>query len=133
MSLPYHIGNGWFGGFLPPVAFAVVAATGNIYDGLWYPIIIAVMTLVIGVLFVRETKDNDINALHVPSRAGLLRLPDLQAPGFYQGFFSCRDKRDARIQATFRALQLDFLHGTSSKARLIRGFLSRALCERPVA
>ncbi len=42
MSLPYHIGNGWFGGFLPPVAFAVVAATGNIYDGLWYPIIIAV-------------------------------------------------------------------------------------------
>ena len=62
ISLPYHIGNGWFGGFLPPVAFAVVAATGNIYDGLWYPIIIAVMTLVIGVLFVRETKDNDINA-----------------------------------------------------------------------
>ncbi|MFU1907538.1 MFS transporter [Bordetella avium] len=62
MSLPYHIGNGWFGGFFPPVAFAVVAATGNIYDGLWYPIIIAVMTLVIGALFVRETKDNDINA-----------------------------------------------------------------------
>ena len=62
MSLPYHIGNGWFGGFLPPVAFAVVAATGNIYDGLWYPIIIAVMTLVIGTLFVRETKNNDINA-----------------------------------------------------------------------
>ncbi|AHV94648.1 sugar (and other) transporter family protein [Bordetella holmesii ATCC 51541] len=61
MSLPYHIGNGWFGGFLPPVAFAVVAATGNIYDGLWYPIIIAAMTLVIGTLFVRETKDNDIN------------------------------------------------------------------------
>jgi len=62
MSLPYHIGNGWFGGFLPPVAFAVVAATGNIYDGLWYPIIIAVMTLVVGTLFVRETKNNDINA-----------------------------------------------------------------------
>ncbi|CAM4014791.1 MFS transporter [Bordetella tumbae] len=61
MSLPYHIGNGWFGGFLPPVAFAIVAATGNIYDGLWYPIIIAVMTLVIGTLFVRETKDVDIN------------------------------------------------------------------------
>jgi len=61
MSLPYHIGNGWFGGFLPPVAFAVVAATGNIYDGLWYPIIIAVMTLVIGVLFVKETKDNRID------------------------------------------------------------------------
>jgi len=62
MSLPYHIGNGWFGGFLPPVAFAVVAATGNIYDGLWYPIIIAVMTLVIGTLFLRDTKDNDIHA-----------------------------------------------------------------------
>ena len=62
MSLPYHIGNGWFGGFLPPVAFAIVAATGNIYDGLWYPIIIAVMTLIIGTLFVRETKDVDINA-----------------------------------------------------------------------
>jgi hypothetical protein len=62
MSMPYHIGNGWFGGFLPPVAFAVVAATGNIYDGLWYPIIIASMTLVIGVLFVKETKNNDINA-----------------------------------------------------------------------
>lgn len=62
MSMPYHIGNGWFGGFLPPVAFAVVAATGNIYDGLWYPIIIASITLVIGVLFVKETKDNDINS-----------------------------------------------------------------------
>jgi MFS family permease len=62
MSLPYHIGNGWFGGFLPPVAFAVVAATGNIYDGLWYPIIIAGMTLFIGLLFVKETKENDINA-----------------------------------------------------------------------
>lgn len=62
MSLPYHIGNGWFGGFLPPVAFAVVAATGNIYDGLWYPIIIAGLTLVIGMLFVKETKGNDINS-----------------------------------------------------------------------
>ncbi len=62
MSMPYHIGNGWFGGFLPPVAFAVVAATGNIYDGLWYPIIIASLTLVIGLLFVKETKDNNINA-----------------------------------------------------------------------
>ena len=60
MSLPYHIGNGWFGGFLPTTAFAIVAATGNIYYGLWYPIVIAVMTLVIGVFFVRETKDNRI-------------------------------------------------------------------------
>jgi len=62
MSLPYHIGNGWFGGFLPPVAFAIVAATGNIYDGLWYPIIVAAMSLVIGTLFIKETKDTDINA-----------------------------------------------------------------------
>jgi MFS family permease len=60
MSLPYHIGNGWFGGFLPPIAFAIVAATGSIYSGLWYPIVVAVITLVIGVLFVHETKDVDI-------------------------------------------------------------------------
>jgi MFS family permease len=60
MSLPYHIGNGWFGGFLPFIAFAIVAATGSIYSGLWYPIIVAVITLVIGVLFVHETKDVDI-------------------------------------------------------------------------
>ncbi|WP_342644258.1 MFS transporter [Rhodoligotrophos ferricapiens] len=62
MSLPYHIGNGWFGGFLPPTAFAIVAATGNIYSGLWYPIAIAVMTLVVGLLFLPETKDRDIYA-----------------------------------------------------------------------
>ncbi len=61
MSLPYHIGNGWFGGFLPTISFALVAATGNIYQGLWYPIIIAVMTLVIGTLFLPETKDVDIS------------------------------------------------------------------------
>lgn len=60
MSLPYHIGNGWFGGFLPPTAFAIVAATGNMYSGLWYPIAVAAVTLVIGMLFVRETKDADI-------------------------------------------------------------------------
>lgn len=61
MSLPYHIGNGWFGGFLPTVSFAVVAATGNIYDGLWYPIIIAVMTLVVGTLFIKDTRHVDIH------------------------------------------------------------------------
>jgi hypothetical protein len=60
MSLPYHIGNGWFGGFLPPTAFAIVAATGDIYSGLWYPIAVAAMTFVIGMLFVPETKDRDI-------------------------------------------------------------------------
>jgi hypothetical protein len=62
MSLPYHIGNGWFGGFLPATAFAIVAATGNIYSGLWYPIIVAGMTFVIGTLFLPETKDRDIYA-----------------------------------------------------------------------
>ncbi len=62
MSLPYHIGNGWFGGFLPATAFAIVAAKGNIYSGLWYPIIIALATFVIGLLFVRETKDSNIYA-----------------------------------------------------------------------
>ena len=60
MSLPYHIGNGWFGGFLPPTAFAIVAATGGIFSGLWYPIAIAGMTFVIGMLFLPETKDRDI-------------------------------------------------------------------------
>ena len=60
MSLPYHIGNGWFGGFLPPTAFAIVAASGNIFSGLWYPIIVASMTFVIGLLFLPETKDRDI-------------------------------------------------------------------------
>jgi MFS family permease len=60
MSLPYHIGNGWFGGFLPTIAFALVAASGNMYQGLWYPIIVALMTFVIGSLFLRETRDVDI-------------------------------------------------------------------------
>jgi MFS family permease len=56
MSLPYHIGNGWFGGMLPLLATAIVATSGNIYAGLWYPIIIALMTVVIGALFIREPK-----------------------------------------------------------------------------
>jgi hypothetical protein len=55
MSLPYHIGNGWFGGLLPATSFAIVASTGNIYAGLWYPVIIAAATVVIGILFVPET------------------------------------------------------------------------------
>lgn len=61
MSLPYHIGNGWFGGFLPTTAFAIVAATGNIYNGLWYPIVIAVATFVIGLIFLPETNTRDID------------------------------------------------------------------------
>jgi len=62
MSLPYHIGNGWFGGLMPTTAFAMVAATGDIYYGLWYPVIVATATLIIGALLVKETKDVDIYA-----------------------------------------------------------------------
>jgi len=62
MSLPYHIGNGWFGGLMPTIAFAMVAQNGNMYYGLWYPIVIASATFVIGLLFVKETKDVDIYA-----------------------------------------------------------------------
>ena len=62
MSLPYHIGNGWFGGFLPPTAFAIVAASGTIFSGLWYPIVVALGTFVIGLLLLPETKDRDIFA-----------------------------------------------------------------------
>ena len=62
MSLPYHIGNGWFGGLLPTTAFAMVAATGDIYYGLWYPVIVATGTFIIGMIFIKETKDVDIYA-----------------------------------------------------------------------
>jgi len=60
LSLPYHIGNGWFGGFLPATVFAIVAATGDIYSGLWYPVVVAAMSFVVGLLFLPETKDVDI-------------------------------------------------------------------------
>jgi hypothetical protein len=62
MSFPYHIGNGWFGGFLPTTSFAIVAATGNIYSGLWYPVVIAAITVVIGGLFLKDTRKVDIAA-----------------------------------------------------------------------
>ncbi len=60
LSLPYHIGNGWFGGFLPPTSFAMVAATGDIYYGLWYPVVVALATVIIGIFFVPETYKRDI-------------------------------------------------------------------------
>jgi MFS family permease len=63
LSLPYHIGNGWFGGFLPATVFAIVAATGNIYSGLWYPIVVAAMSFVVGLIFLPETKDRDITRM----------------------------------------------------------------------
>ena len=63
LSLPYHIGNGWFGGFLPATVFAIVAATGNIYSGLWYPVCIAAMSFVVALIFLPETKDRDISKI----------------------------------------------------------------------
>jgi sugar transport protein len=60
LSLPYHIGNGWFGGLLPATSFAMVAQTGDIYFGLWYPIVVALMTVVIGMFMVPETHKRDI-------------------------------------------------------------------------
>jgi MFS family permease len=63
VSLPYHIGNGWFGGFLPATVFAIVAATGNIYSGLWYPIAVAAMSFVVALIFLPETKDRDISQI----------------------------------------------------------------------
>jgi len=73
MSLPYHIGNGWFGGMLPLLATALVAAKGDIYYGLWYPIVVALMTFVVGLLFLRDRKVADLNtdeglAVGVPAR-----------------------------------------------------------------
>jgi MFS family permease len=62
MSLPYHIGNGWFGGLLPATSFAMIAQTGDVYFGLWYPIVVALATVAIGIFFVPETKDRDIFA-----------------------------------------------------------------------
>ena len=70
LSLPYHIGNGWFGGFLPTISFAIVAASGDIYAGLWYPVGIAVMTLVIGLLFLPETFRRRIDHGDAPNPAG---------------------------------------------------------------
>ncbi|MBK6852429.1 MAG: MHS family MFS transporter [Burkholderiales bacterium] len=73
LSLPYHIGNGWFGGLMPTIAFAMVASNGNIFYGLWYPIVIAAISFVVGMLFVRESKDVDIYAKFLywhPNRMG---------------------------------------------------------------
>ena len=61
LSLPYHIGNGWFGGFLPLIAASIVVFTGDIYAGLWFPIIVAAMSFVIGCIVLPETKDRDIS------------------------------------------------------------------------
>src|SRR6202035_3246787 len=73
MSLPYHIGNGWFGGFLPTTAFAMVAATGDIYYGLWYPVVVAMATVVIGGLFLKDTRRVELD--------DWVRGPEPAAPG----------------------------------------------------
>jgi Sugar (and other) transporter len=75
MSLPYHIGNGWFGGMLPLPATAMVASSGNIYYGLWYPIGVAVLTFVVGTLFLRETKDANIATGSAQSEADVVIFP----------------------------------------------------------
>lgn len=62
VSLPYHVGNGWFGGLLPSAAFAIALQTGNMYSGLWYPIVVALATCAIGLVFVKETKGIDLEA-----------------------------------------------------------------------
>jgi MFS family permease len=63
MSLPYHIGNGWFGGMLPLTASAIVASTGNIYAGLWYPVVVAAITAIVGIVFIRESKDHHLQTI----------------------------------------------------------------------
>jgi hypothetical protein len=74
MSLPYHIGNGWFGGMLPLLATALVAANGDIYYGLWYPIVVALITAVVGFLFLYETKNADLHADVIPGSAAARAL-----------------------------------------------------------
>src|SRR4029079_9855814 len=90
MSLPYHIGNGWFVGFVPLTAAAMFAATGDIYYGLWYPIVVAVMSLIIGTIFLRETKDRDIRTYeHAKARieesSQVRRLKPASAGFFLRG------------------------------------------------
>lgn len=95
MSLPYHIGNGWFGGFLPTTAFAMVAATGDIYYGLLYPIVVAAMTLIVGILFLhdtkghhltRDTRSNPVSLLSTHPRHGV--MPRAGAYLFHHRFMS---------------------------------------------
>jgi hypothetical protein len=85
LSLPYHIGNGWFGGFLPATVFAIVAATGDIYSGLWYPVVIATMSFFVGLLFLPETKGRRHNQVTL----GLWRLPCPSVASSAEGLF-CR-------------------------------------------
>ena len=91
MSLPYHIGNGWFGGMLPLLATAMVAASGNIYYGLWYPIVVAVMTLVIGALFLRDNKRRRPSSVTVLAIGGVGRTKLLAPP------MRCRPETEANL------------------------------------
>ena len=80
MSLPYHLGNGWFGGLLSPMSFAIAAQTGNIYSGLWYPVVIAALTALCGTLLLRETRNVDIHAPDRPYRAQKPGRPERPGP-----------------------------------------------------
>ena len=100
LSLPYHIGNGWFGGFLPATVFAIVAATGNIYSGLWYPIVVAAMSFVVGLIFLPETKDRDITTDVTQTVGG--RQPaappvKMHAPHAGAGRFLCKARPLSRF------------------------------------
>jgi hypothetical protein len=112
MSLPYHIGNGWFGGMLPLLATAMVASSGNIYYGLWYPIIVALMTVVIGALFLKDNKDRDINeyAFRNPSPAGSRR-------GFFLRALSAEGNEDTIRAGGTTWLPSDIYRKTRSGAR----------------
>src|SRR3546814_4284012 len=85
MSLPYHIGNGWFGGFLPTTAFALVAAQGNIYYGLWYPVVVAALTVVIGLFFLPRSEE------HTSELQSLMRIS-------YAVFCSKKKKKNHQIK-----------------------------------
>ena len=99
MSLPYHIGNGWFGGMLPLLATAIVAATGDIYAGLWYPIVVAVMTLVIGPIFLRDTKGVDITTGSGVDIQGSRATADLRQPAAAAAGSDPLDNRPRSISA----------------------------------
>jgi len=109
MSLPYHIGNGWFGGFLPTTAFAMVAATGNIYYGLWYPIVVAGITLVLGLLFLPETYKRAIDCIGASPSLSARSLGPL-APG--------RCRRSAAT--TPRGVSFAALHSLHRDSRAVK-------------
>src|SRR5262249_3616006 len=129
MSLPYHIGNGWFGGFLPATVFAIVAATGNIYSGLWYPIIVACLSLGIGFLFLPETNDPDISA-HRPRsnakprrRRGFFLVQRGCEPAFCQRRRLCLRPSETSVAASLIGAPIPSTTGTPSSLLSQSGFI----------